>query len=59
MSNEIYDVVVEPKLQESKKILTFTVLYKVVANIVYKILNLGTVIKFIKNKNIMKNSTLP
>ncbi|PAV10434.1 hypothetical protein ASJ81_13450 [Methanosarcina spelaei] len=59
MSNEIYDVVVEPKLKESKKILTFTVLYKVVANIIYKIINLGTVIRFIKNKDIMKNSTLP
>jgi len=59
MSNKIYNVIVEPKLKKRKKILTFTVFYKAVANIIYKTINLGTVIRFIKNKDIMKNSTLP
>jgi hypothetical protein len=53
--NEIYDPIVEAKLKENKKYLTCTVIYNAPTNILNKSINLETVIRFIKNKDIMKN----
>jgi hypothetical protein len=39
-----------------KKYLTFQVFYGAGANRINKYISLGTVIRFIKNKDIMKNS---
>ncbi|GEM_PF-6586011 len=57
-SIEIYDFIVEAKLKENEKISTCKAIYETVADSRNKHINMGTVIRFIKNKNIMKNGML-
>jgi hypothetical protein len=50
---------VEVKIKKNKNYLTCKYIYKAIASSINKNRNLGTVIRFIKNKNIIKNSGYP